>query len=101
MLNVTPGVDLRAERLRVERELRERLETARQEYDAAKIRVRRIAGWQREAASGRPDGPPSLRHALVAETEALIKYKRALEEFTNFLLNGNVPPSVRKPIAAG
>ncbi len=57
--------------------------------------------WQREMASGRPDGPHAFRHALVAETEALVRYKRALEEFTNFLLNGSVPPSVRKPIAAG
>jgi hypothetical protein len=71
---------------------RQRLEFARQQFEAAKARVEGAKEFQLQVQSA--DGADAFRRALQAERRALVKYRRALRTFTDLVVEGRFPKSV-------
>ena len=68
---------------------RERLENARNRYEAAKAAVQDAGELQSQIPF--PDGNFALAHALQAERYALAEFKRVLIIFNDLLLRGKAP----------
>jgi len=75
-------------------QLREQLEQAKTVYDGAKRDYDRAVDLMRDLGKAHPDG--SIRPATRAVTHALQDYKKALNDFNNFLLR-NISPSLENP----
>ena len=77
-------------RAEVERRYRERLQRAREGYEASKSAAETAFRELQEVALPEPDGSQAYRNALVAETAASRAYRKALREFTDLTVHGKV-----------
>jgi hypothetical protein len=79
-----------AQRLATSKRLRENLQTARDEYDAASKRFMEVVA-KVPSATPAPDGPLRLQQAGEAARRALHRYMEALTELHGFETSGNRP----------
>ena len=76
-----------------------RLEDAREQYERASVRYRRLLEGRPEGVIPPQDGPLML--ARHAESEALMEYTRILKIFTELTVHGQIPQGQSAMYAGG
>lgn len=80
----------------VSEQLRRKLEDAKASYERARIEYQRLMNIATAtvdyADPGRLDGKQALRQAIRIHAYARGQYERALTNFTDFVLQGKLPP---------
>jgi hypothetical protein len=87
---------MRRDAIPVAESLREKLHEAQAAYERARDEYKRLMNISRETSSlddpGLVDGMHAVRRALVIHRQARVVYEQALKAFTDFVLEGKVPP---------
>jgi hypothetical protein len=86
-MKVSSGDFGRRERREVESELRERVASARADYEEALSRAQRLLETARDVGTTHPDGTSAMRMATRLQQTATLRYAEALTAFSNFILN--------------
>ncbi len=76
----------------LEAELRRHVDIARARYDAAKYECKRLQEIH-EAASATSDCILALRQAAILQRQTQVELRMALDDFTEFLVRGQLPRS--------
>jgi len=81
----------------VSKRLYRKLDNARQSYQRAIAEYRDLMAISAQTADAKDpgliDGNHAMRRAMQVHRLARLQYENALREFTDFVLNGKVPPS--------
>ena len=77
-------------RAELERRYGERVQRAREHYEACKSAAETALRELQELALPQPDGSQSYRNSLVAENAARRAYIKALREFTDLVVHGKI-----------
>jgi len=79
---------------RIEFELRNRLENAKSEYQRAMRESDRLSRNTTDLGLNEPGGRQALQPAKI-ERSAIKRYSKALQDFTRFVLDGEIPKDLR------